>query len=62
LPLSQILFWTFLANIILLTWIGGQPVEYPFIEIGQLSSFIFFTLFLILFPIAHLIENKLINN
>nr|BAI77364.1 cytochrome b [Halieutaea stellata] len=58
-PLTQLLFWTFIANVMILTWIGGQPVENPFIEIGQAASLLYFSLFLVLMPAAGYLENKL---
>nr|BAP74393.1 cytochrome b [Hynobius sp. KUHE 22889] len=60
-PMTQILFWLMVSNTLILTWIGGQPVEQPFIEIGQAASFLYFMLFLIIMPLTGLWENKLIK-
>nr|WEV87633.1 cytochrome b [Correlophus ciliatus] len=60
-PPSQTLFWLFIANMSILTWIGGQPVENPFILIGQLTSTAYFIIMLILIPITSLLENKLLK-
>nr|AHY87973.1 cytochrome b [Merops orientalis] len=60
-PLSQFLFWTLTTTLLILTWIGSQPVEQPFIIIGQLASIMYFTTLLILFPIISTLENKLLN-
>nr|QXI50421.1 cytochrome b [Hypanus berthalutzae] len=60
-PITQLLFWLLVTNTIILTWIGGQPVEQPFIIIGQIASITYFSFFLILFPIAGWWENKMLN-
>nr|WNH18369.1 cytochrome b [Cypselurus angusticeps] len=60
-PLSQILFWTLVADVVILTWIGGMPVEHPYIIVGQIASFIYFSIFLVLAPVAGLVENKIIE-
>nr|YP_009233238.1 cytochrome b [Hemigaleus microstoma]AMB27117.1 cytochrome b [Hemigaleus microstoma] len=60
-PLTQIFFWTLVANSIILTWIGGQPVEQPFITVGQIASISYFSLFLIFMPLISWWENKILS-
>nr|AIG53224.1 cytochrome b [Ctenotus robustus] len=60
-PFSQALFWALVSNIIILTWIGGQPVEDPFIIIGQIASTTYFIIFLILMPAVSKMENSLMK-
>nr|YP_010010555.1 cytochrome b [Crossaster papposus]QOH99561.1 cytochrome b [Crossaster papposus] len=59
-PASQSLFWLLTSTFIILTWIGSQPVENPFIIIGQITSIAYFSLFLIITPVTSQLENKLI--
>nr|AYN73613.1 cytochrome b [Todus angustirostris] len=60
-PLSQLLFWILVTNLLILTWVGSQPVEQPFIIIGQLASLSYFIILLVLFPIIGALENKMLN-
>nr|YP_008815373.1 cytochrome b [Alopias pelagicus]AGQ46223.1 cytochrome b [Alopias pelagicus]AGW95872.1 cytochrome b [Alopias pelagicus] len=60
-PLTQIFFWTLVTNMLILTWIGGQPVEQPYILIGQIASITYFSLFLIIIPLTGWWENKILS-
>nr|AIP92359.1 cytochrome b [Amolops wuyiensis] len=60
-PIAKIFFWAIIANMMILTWIGGQPVEDPFITIGQLASALYFFIFVLLIPTLGLLENKLLK-
>nr|AFX69406.1 cytochrome b [Pseudoxiphophorus cataractae]AFX69407.1 cytochrome b [Pseudoxiphophorus cataractae] len=60
-PFTQFLFWLLIADVLILTWIGGMPVEHPFIIIGQIASLLYFSLFLFFSPFAAWIENKILE-
>lgn len=50
------LFWNFLMICFILGWIGSQPIEYPFLEIGQIFTFLYFLYF---FFISNIITDLL---
>nr|AYF56528.1 cytochrome b [Odontolabis cuvera fallaciosa] len=58
-PLNKLLFWLFLAMIMLLTWIGARPVEDPYIMTGQILTILYFMYFIIN-PLAHMLWDYLI--
>nr|WAB70253.1 cytochrome b [Athyma cama] len=60
-PLNQILFWSLITTIILLTWIGARSVEAPYIITGQILTLIYFSYFIIN-PILNKFWDKLIFN
>ena len=59
-PLRQILFWTLVTDCLLLTWIGGRPVEDPYIILGQAFT-LFYFIFFILRPLLAHIWNSTLN-
>nr|YP_010327140.1 cytochrome b [Asota caricae]UNP54467.1 cytochrome b [Asota caricae] len=60
-PLNQILFWSLVTMIILLTWIGARPVEDPYIITGQLLTMFYFSYFIINPIISKYWDNLIFN-
>jgi len=60
-PLSQIAFWVFVANFIILMILGAKHVESPFIELGQVSTVLYFSHFIIIVPLFSILENLLME-
>ena len=46
----RIFFWFFLVDCLLLGWIGGNPVEYPYYVIGQVATVGYFFFYYCLLP------------
>lgn len=43
-PIRAVLFYLLLATFVVLTWIGGKPVEDPYVILGQVASVAYFVL------------------
>nr|YP_009093688.1 cytochrome b [Mictyris longicarpus]CEG06225.1 cytochrome b [Mictyris longicarpus] len=46
-PVNQVLFWSFIVIVVLLTWIGARPVEEPYIITGQTLTILYFSFFIL---------------
>nr|UXW64249.1 cytochrome b [Agenocimbex maculatus] len=61
-PVNQIMFWMFFSIILLLTWIGANPVETPYILMGQFFTFSYFYYFIFNPTITKLWDSILMMN
>ncbi len=46
-PIRQLLFWALVRSWLVLTWIGGRPVEAPYVTIGQVATGLYFIYFIL---------------
>jgi len=46
-PINKILFWAFINIAAILTWIGAQPAEDPYITVSQIFTVLYFMYFVI---------------
>ena len=60
-PIFKFFFWLFVADYIVLTWIGQMPVRTAYIFVGQVATVYYFIFFLILIPIIGKIETALVS-
>jgi quinol-cytochrome oxidoreductase complex cytochrome b subunit len=57
-PLTSLNYWFIVSNFLILGWIGQQPVEYPFMEIGMFTTLLYFLLFLVIVPFFTIFEEN----
>jgi ubiquinol-cytochrome c reductase cytochrome b subunit len=60
-PLGKFIFWAFVVNFLILMKLGACHVETPFIELGQLTTAIYFSYFVLIIPAISLIDNTFID-
>ena len=60
-PLYRKIFWLFVADSLILGWIGQNVVETPYIEIGQIATVFYFAYFLIIIPFFGYFESHLLR-
>ena len=59
-PLHKVIFWLFVANFLLLGWLGQCPVEDPYIGLGQFCTLFYFGYYLVILPGLGLLERTLV--
>ncbi|YP_003795358.1 cytochrome b (mitochondrion) [Oratosquilla oratoria] len=59
-PVNQIMFWSMVVIVILLTWIGARPVEEPYVLTGQILTVLYF-LYYLMSPIMFMIWDEILS-
>ncbi len=60
-PFMKFALWTFFVNFLILIWLGSQHPEEPYVTIGQISTGLYFSWFLIIVPFIGVLENTLMD-
>src|SRR3546814_8921373 len=55
-PWYKLFFWLFVANAILLGWLGAMPAEGIYVVLSQLGTLYYFGFFLAIMPLLGLFE------
>ena len=58
-PINKIAFYVFIVDFLMLMQLGAKHVESPYIELGQISTILYFSYFIVIYPVLSLIENIL---
>jgi ubiquinol-cytochrome c reductase cytochrome b subunit len=61
-PLFKICFWIFIADFVILTWVGQKPVRDTYVLVGQIATAYYFLFFLVLIPVVGKIEYYLVHH
>nr|YP_010016874.1 cytochrome b [Lophosquilla costata]QOL11178.1 cytochrome b [Lophosquilla costata] len=59
-PVNQVMFWSMVVIVILLTWIGARPVEEPYVLTGQILTVLYFLYYLVS-PIMFMIWDEILS-
>ncbi len=55
-PWYKLFFWIFVANAIMLGWLGSRPAEGLYVTMSQLGTLYYFGFFLLIMPLLGLFE------
>jgi len=56
-PFYKLFFWLFFFNCLLLGWLGGNPAEEPFTEVGAFCTIFYFVYFFLILPLIMRLES-----
>ena len=55
-PWYKLFFWIFVADCIMLGWLGSKPAEGAYVAMAQVCTLLYFAFFLVVMPLLGLIE------
>jgi quinol-cytochrome oxidoreductase complex cytochrome b subunit len=60
-PIYSIFSWFLVADFLILGWIGQEPVESPYVEVGMIATLFYFMFFILLMPLIGFLEKFLLS-
>nr|DBA43583.1 TPA_asm: CYTB [Bombus fervidus] len=60
--MNKIMYWWFINIFIMLTWLGSQMIEYPYMNLNQIFTFMYFFYLILSFYINNIWDLLLKNN
>jgi len=60
-PIFRFLYWFWVADFLILGWIGQKPVESPYVEVGVCATIFYFVFLLVIIPVVGLVEEFLLK-
>jgi len=60
-PIFRFLYWFWVADFLILGWIGQKPVESPYVEVGVCATIFYFVFLLIINTVVGLVEEFLLK-
>lgn len=59
--INKFLFWRYITSFIILTWLGAQLIESPYIQLTQVFTYLYFNYFIIIIPINEIWDELIYN-
>lgn len=60
-PVARFIFWSFVSNFLLLTWLGACPAEHPYINVALFCTILYFVLFSVMLAWSHVVTYRYLN-
>lgn len=61
-PVARFIFWSFVSNFLLLTWLGACPAEHPYINVALFCTILYFVLFSVMLAWSHVVTYRYLNS
>ena len=61
-PVTRLLYWSFVRNFLVLTWLGACPAESPYNEVALFCTILYFTLVVVIISWSHVVTYNYVNN